>query len=270
MFHCFVKSIPKALQFSGRLCILAANHDLMKSINLPASSNGSTHQCENNFASKGPVKNNSEEKISKTKEKKENHSKRILLLALGLALTLSLGSIHWMTSQKSIPPPNKIQASAPVQKVVVPVQQEIPVLPQPEIEPPKTDSVIRIEPKIDEAKKFRRNWSKYIKAENTNYAYGVLGGINDLSVVFTNKTDYVLEELTAKVVYIKSNGKPWKSKYVSVYNIPPHSERKQTLSKVNRGKSVEITISKIVSSAMHFNYSSDKAYRNSDDPYFMK
>ena len=32
-------------------------------------------------------------------------------------------------------------------------------------------------------------------------------GINNLSVFFTNKTDFPLEELTAKVIYIKNNGK---------------------------------------------------------------
>src|SRR5439155_6153833 len=87
-------------------------------------------------------------------------------------------------------------------------------------EKPKPPTVV-----VDsKAKEFRKNWSKYINAGNSSYAYGVFGGINNLSIQFYNKTDYPIDELTAKITYIKANGKPWKSKFISVFNLAPHSE----------------------------------------------
>lgn len=101
---------------------------------------------------------------------------------------------------------------------------------------------------------YRKNWRKYITATNSNYAYGVLGGINDLSVVIKNRTPYPLDEVTAKVTIIKANGKPWKSQYITFYNVPAKSEKIQKLSKMNRGKSVQVDIEKLVSRKMQLIY----------------
>ena len=122
----------------------------------------------------------------------------------------------------------------------------------------------------EKEKLVRKNWREYIHVNNSNYAYGVIGGINNLSVLFYNKSDYRLEQVVAKITYIKANGKPWKSKLVSVFNVAPHSERKETLPKVNRGKSVEVNVEKVVSKEMHFNYEAGKKSANTDDPYLSK
>lgn len=123
----------------------------------------------------------------------------------------------------------------------------------------------------DKAKLARKNWSRYIKVSNSNYAFGVLGGIHDLTVTFTNNTDYPLDEMTARITYIKSNGKPWKTKTVTMYNIPAHGERKKQVEKVNRGKSVQVTVQKVKSSKMQFCYTAGKwASGNADDPYMCK
>lgn len=182
------------------------------------------------------------------------HSKKIVLLTLALAASLSICSIAWIVERRSAPKKTAV-AIAPKKELVLTKQEEPVQLP---------------EVTEDKTKPIRKDWSKYIFADNSSYAYGVLGGVSNLSIVFTNRTNYVLDEVIAQVTYIKSNGKPWKSKMVSVYVMAPHSERKQSLSKVNRGKSVEVKIVKIVSKQMHFDYAPGKGSKNSDDPYFMK
>ena len=122
----------------------------------------------------------------------------------------------------------------------------------------------------DKEKAFRKNWLKYIRVTNSNYAYGVFGGISNLSVIFKNRTDYPLDEVTAKVTYIKSNGKVWKTRLVTTYGVPARSEKQEPLPKVNRGKSVEVSICKVVSKKMHFAYTEGKRGSNPDDPYFSK
>lgn len=134
-----------------------------------------------------------------------------------------------------------------------------------------SETPVKADEAPDKAKLARKNWSRYIKVSNSNYAFGVLGGIHDLTVTFTNNTDYPLDEMTAKITYIKSNGKPWKTKTVTMYNIPAHSERKKQVEKVNRGKSVQVTVQKVKSSKMQFCYTAGKwASGNADDPYMCK
>lgn len=195
---------------------------------------------------------------------KEKYSRKIILVVTALAITLSIGSMHWM-AQRRTAPPQTTEALIPEKQKITTIGEKEKAEEERMKEPVK--AVVESE---DVAKKFRKNWKKYITATHSNYAYGVLGGINDLSVVFTNKTDFAIDEMKAELTYIKNNGKPWKAKYVSVFNIPPHSEKRKELPKVNRGKTVEINISKIVSSEMHFFYTPGKSSKDPDDPYFMQ
>jgi hypothetical protein len=204
---------------------------------------------------------------ARIKSVKRNRSKHLLLLTVALAATLSICSVRWIMETKTTPvkaviavkqQPVVVPPPAPVaeKQVIVEAPQKVS-LPKRTVAPP------------DPGKKFRKNWWQYIKADHSSYAYGVLGGINDLAVVFSNKTDFMMDEVTAKVTYLKANGEPWKTKMITVYNLPPHSDSKQSLSKVNRGKWVEVDLSKIVSKRMHFSYAPGKTSRHVDDPYFM-
>lgn len=196
------------------------------------------------------------------KDKNADRRKRrffILLFIIALLIGLSICSVGWVFKKHPQPPKIVQVQNVPQKKEYTPPPVEVPKeKPQ---QPPVNDG---------KEKDLRRNWSKYINAGSSNYAYGVLGGINNLSILFYNKTDYPIEELTAKVTYIKANGKPWKSKLVSIYNLSPHSERKQAMSKVNRGKSVEVRIIKATSKKMHFRYEEGKTFGTPDDPYLMK
>jgi hypothetical protein len=194
-------------------------------------------------------------------QKNGKKKKRLILFMSLAALLLVLVIVSLTLVKTGTPSQANVLTATPVQ----PNPQVAMLASETKEAPPKTDEA------PDHAKLARKNWSRYIKVSNSNYAFGVLGGIHDLTVTFTNNTDYPLDEMTAKVTYIKSNGKPWKTKTITVYNIPAHGERKKQVEKVNRGKSVQVTIQKVKSSKMQFCYTAGKwASGNADDPYLCK
>lgn len=113
---------------------------------------------------------------------------------------------------------------------------------------------IQNEAVLDKAAYFKANWARFITVTNSNYNHGLLGGIKGLSIIFKNETDFPIEEIVARITYIKANGKPWLTKTVPVYNLSAHGEKLQSVPKVSRGKSVKISIEKITSSKMKFYY----------------
>jgi hypothetical protein len=115
---------------------------------------------------------------------------------------------------------------------------------------------------------YRNNWSNYIGATNNRYTYSEMGGISNLEIVVTNKTEYMLDEVEVLVSYVKSNGDDFKTETVTVYNIPANSTKSASAPESNRGTSVNIDIQGIVSRKMHFCYPADNG--NPEDPYFCK
>ncbi|HEY0057915.1 MAG TPA: DUF4339 domain-containing protein [Flavisolibacter sp.] len=202
------------------------------------------------------IQNNTASAQANSKKKK-----RLILFMSLVALLLVLVIVSLTLVRTGTPSRANVLPEAPVQ----PNAQVAILASETKEVPAKTNEA------PDQAKLTRKNWSRYIKVSNSNYAFGVLGGIHDLTVTFTNNTDYPLDEMTAKITYIKSNGKPWKTKTITVYNVPAHGERKKQIEKVNRGKSVQVTVQKVKSSRMQFCYTAGKwASGNADDPYLCK
>jgi hypothetical protein len=125
-------------------------------------------------------------------------------------------------------------------------------------------------PKSDKEKAARLRWNKLFSASNSNYGIGLLGGIKDLKVVVTNRSDYPVEEAVAKLTYIKANGEVWKTKLVTVYGVPANDSKEQSVPDVSRGKKVTITLHKIVSKKMKFRYTAGKRSGTADDPYLLQ
>lgn len=110
-------------------------------------------------------------------------------------------------------------------------------------------------PKEDAAKTAKSNWSKLITATHSNYGIGFFGGIKDLSVIVTNRTDFPLDEVVTKVTYVKANGSVWKTVPITIYGVPPHETKEQSVPDVSRGKKVKVNLQKVVSKKMDLNYS---------------
>lgn len=197
------------------------------------------------------------ERIADLKERRP----RILYGSLFLIALLAGISFYSITKKRA----------PALQQVVVPGQAEVVArfAPQTTAELPKEEKKA---PAVseDKAKATRLRWNKLIAATNSNYGIGFLGGIKDLSVIISNRTDYAIDEAMAKITYFKANGSIWKTKLITIYGVPAHDSKDQSVPDVGRGKKVKVSIQKIVSKKMKFSYTEGQKVKNPDDPYVIQ
>ena len=208
---------------------------------------------------------------------KSKINEKIIPVAIVFAIGSIIVSMDWVIETKSTQIMNHPIIAKPAAIVTDTIKE------QPKVEPIAVTSktkklkeektVILKEPSIvkepvfedetaDKAAYFRANWSRFITVTNNNYNHGLLGGIKGLSILFKNETDFPIEEIVARITYIKANGKPWLIKTIPVYNLKSHGEKQQSVAKVSRGKSVKISIEKIISSSMKFHYQNSVTQEN--------
>ena len=195
-----------------------------------------------------------------------------ILFGIALFTSISIYSIN-KTETKEAPKSaivTDLSVVKPVQKKQLPGLQISPVgLPQENKQPeahivqPVTEPV-----KVDKEKAARQRWTRLISVTNSNYGIGLLGGIKDLSVIVTNHSAYPLEEVVAKVSYIKAGGGIWKTEMITVKNVPANDTKEQAVEDVGRGKKVKVTLYKVVSKKMNFQYAEGQKGRNTEDPYY--
>jgi hypothetical protein len=207
--------------------------------------------------------------LNQPKRPKAHINEKIIPVAIVFAIGSIIVSMDWAIETKS----TQIMNHPIMAKPVVSVKDSVKEVPQVEAiaeaakteKPKEVKTVIIKEPTIekqpviedataDRAAYFKENWTRFITVANSNYNHGLLGGIKGLSIIFKNETDYPIEEIVARITYIKANGKPWLVKTIPVYNLAAHGEKLQSVAKVSRGKSVRISIEKITSSKMKFYY----------------
>lgn len=117
----------------------------------------------------------------------------------------------------------------------------------------------------DPARVARLHWTKLIKAGNSNYGIGVLGGIKNLSVFVTNKSDYPVDEAVVNVTYLKANGKTLKNKLITLYGIAPGDSKEHSVADYNRGKKVRVSLYKVVSKRLKLFYTSSEVIKEQED-----
>jgi len=125
-------------------------------------------------------------------------------------------------------------------------------------------------PKVDNEKAARLRWNKLITANNSSYGIGLLGGIKNLKVFVTNRSDYPIDQAIVKVSYIKANGGVWKTKLITIHGIPAQDTKEQSVPDVGRGKKVTVSIQKLISKKMRFSYTAGKKITDTKDPYLMQ
>ena len=180
-----------------------------------------------------------------------------ILMLLALCIAITIYSVVVPTGQTTaVSPP--VTKFAPVATPAAAIQE---VVEKKEATPPVVE---------DKAKAIRKRWNKWIAASNSNYGIGLLGGIKDLSVIITNRTDYPIDQAIAKITYFKANGGVWKTKLITILGIPAHDSKEQSVPDVGRGKKVKVSIQKIVSKKMKFSYTEGQKIRNADDPYVLE
>ena len=100
----------------------------------------------------------------------------------------------------------------------------------------------------------RNNWESYIIASRSGFKYSDLGGISDLSIIITNKTEYVIDRVYVAVDIITVNGYKHKTEYLFFQNIKPHSRQQLQVPPTTRGTSVEYRITNVYSNSLNFKW----------------
>jgi hypothetical protein len=99
-------------------------------------------------------------------------------------------------------------------------------------------------------KMVRNNIRLYVKAESNDYDTKGLGGISNLEITVNNPTDYTLDKVRVKIMYIKANGTIYETKYEEYSFLRPNSKATHRIADTKRGTSVKYEISTIKSKAL--------------------
>jgi hypothetical protein len=115
---------------------------------------------------------------------------------------------------------------------------------------------------------YRDNWSDYITATKNQYQFREVGGIYDLSILFVNHTEYIMDNITARVNYLNPSGEIINSKEVTCVGLVPDGKRSVSISDYNRGVSVKVEIMDAKSKALNFWYSEKIEGHQDYDPWY--
>jgi hypothetical protein len=103
---------------------------------------------------------------------------------------------------------------------------------------------------VSAQKTTRNNIRLYVKAESNNYESKRLGGIANLEITINNPTDYTLDKVRVKIMYIKANGSIWETKYEDFIAVKPNSKVTHHIPDTKRGTSVKQEVAAIRSKAL--------------------
>lgn len=99
----------------------------------------------------------------------------------------------------------------------------------------------------------RNNITSYVTAERSEYTYSTLGGIYNLKIYVTNNTEYLIDNVKVKLVYIKANGGVWDSRTIDFNLLNPKTKATINVPNTERGTSVKYEIVSIKSAALGLN-----------------
>lgn len=98
--------------------------------------------------------------------------------------------------------------------------------------------------------RIRNNITSYVTAERSEYQYRPIGGIFNLNISVNNNTNYIIDHVKVKVIYIKTSGDIWDTRIVDFNFVNPQSKATIRVPDTNRGTSVNYEIVSIKSSAL--------------------
>ncbi len=100
----------------------------------------------------------------------------------------------------------------------------------------------------------RNNWEDYITVSRSGFKYSELGGISDLSIIVTNKTEHVMDRVYVDVDIKTANGYNYKTEHLLFEQIKPFSRQELMVPPTTRGKTVEYRITNIYSNSLNFKW----------------
>jgi hypothetical protein len=110
---------------------------------------------------------------------------------------------------------------------------------------------------ISDAQKWRNDWSRFITSEIGSYTHTPGKGINDITVNLTNKTSVRVDYIQVKVLYLKEDGKLYKSEYAELFDVSPLSTSKLQVYSSPVGSTLKVYITNVVATALNLAFSQD-------------
>ena len=101
-----------------------------------------------------------------------------------------------------------------------------------------------------EKKQIRKNIKMYVYAGSNEYDRKGLGGISNLEISVNNASDYPIDKVRVKIMYIKANGGVHEVKYEDFHFLKPNSKATHKIPDTKRGTSVKYEIAAIKSKAL--------------------
>ncbi|HBS52653.1 MAG TPA: hypothetical protein DD806_01475, partial [Flavobacterium sp.] len=114
----------------------------------------------------------------------------------------------------------------------------------------------------------RNKITSLIQVGTNQYSVDAFGGISNLDIIVTNNTDFIIDEITVAIDYIKKNDGVFKTEYLTFNNIPPKQNKSLSAPDSNRGLSVKLTKQSITSTDLNLCYNNSFTPAVGDpDPY---
>lgn len=102
----------------------------------------------------------------------------------------------------------------------------------------------------DKKSRIRNKITSYVTAERSEYNYSELGGISNLKISVSNNTDYLIDNVSVNLIYIKANGEVWNSRILDFNLIEPNTKSTIKVPDTERGTSVKYEIVSIKSASL--------------------
>ncbi len=133
------------------------------------------------------------------------------------------------------------------------------------------DKLVKQEQK-QEAEQHTRNTITTLVVANTNeYTSNGLGGISNLDITVSNKTNYIIDEVMVEVEYIKKNGGIFNVEKLVMKNINPNDTKSIRAPDSNRGRTVRVSIKSIYSKQLNLCYNNNMPITpGNPDPFICK
>lgn len=96
----------------------------------------------------------------------------------------------------------------------------------------------------------RNNISSYVTVGSSSYNYRLIGGISNLSLIVTNNSGYMLDDVKVKLSYIKADGTLWKDIDVDFTYVEGNHNMTIKIPDTDRGISIKYQIVSIKSTSL--------------------
>lgn len=121
---------------------------------------------------------------------------------------------------------------------------------------------------IEARKRYIRNHiSEFVRTSRSSFMSNESNGVQDISVVVENTSEFVIDEITVRIDYIGSTREHIASEYITFENITPYRVIRKIAPSRTDCRSLVFLIVSIKSKPLNFYFTPDRASSSSSDPF---